>query len=337
MLIVMNQNASAENIELVLKTIKENGLEPHNIPGSIRTAIGVTGNTGVINTEKFASLPEVIKVIRVTSPYKLVSRETKPENTLVKIKGVEFGNKKLPVIAGPCSLESKEQIEEIAKRIKDAGAVMLRAGVYKPRTSPYAFQGLGEKGLHLLADISQKYDLPFVTEILDNESLSKAVDYADMLQVGARNMQNFSLLKEVGKSKKPVLLKRGISATLEEFFMAAEYIMSEGNYNIVLCERGVRTFAQHTRFTLDISIIPTIKKLSHLPIIVDPSHAAGERDKVAPLALGAIGAGADGLIIEVHNKPENALSDGLQSLYPKQFEHLMSKIKNLAAVVDKEV
>ncbi len=337
MLVVMSKTADESQINDVIDAIKAQGITPHNIPGSIRTAIGVTGNTGAINTDRFASMPGVIQAIRVTTPYKLVGRETKPENTLVKVGGVVFGGTKLAVIAGPCSVESREQMEKIMFKLKDSGADMIRGGTFKPRTSPYSFQGLGEEGLKILADAREKTGLPFITEVLDVENLPLVVEYADMLQIGARNMQNFTLLREVGKTGKPVLLKRGISATLEEFVMAAEYIMSEGNYNIVLCERGVRTFAKHTRFTLDISIIPVIKKISHLPIIVDPSHCAGVRDKVIPLSLGSISAGADGIIVEVHPEPEKALSDGPQALYPKQFDQLMDKMKKIAPVIEREL
>lgn len=337
MLVIMAQSAEKESIENVVQKIKESGLIPHSIPGSMRTAIGVTGNTGAINTDKFSELPGVIRVIRVTAPYKLVSRETKPENTIVNVGGVKFGGKKLPIIAGPCSVESRQQMMEVAENLKRSGAAMIRGGVYKPRTSPYDFQGLGEEGLEILSEVREKTGLPFVTESIDAESLSLTVKYADMIQIGARNMQNYSLLRAAGKTGKPILLKRGLSATLDEFFMAAEYIMSEGNYNIVLCERGIRTFAQHSRFTLDISIIPTIKQLSHLPIIVDPSHPAGVRDKVIPLSLGAVGAGADGLMVEVHPEPDKALSDGPQSLYPKQFEQLMDKLSIMVPALDREI
>ena len=335
MLVVMSKTASRESIDNVIRAIKDAGLIPHCIPGTIRTAIGVTGNTCAIDTERFSTFPDVIQVIRVTAPYKLVSREIKPENTLVNVRGVVFGDKTIQVIAGPCSVESSEQMEILSKKLQDAGIKMLRGGVFKPRTSPYSFQGLAEKGLEILANVREKTGMPFVTEAVDTETLPLVETYADMLQIGARNMQNYSLLRAAGKSGKPVLLKRGISATLEELFMAAEYIMAEGNYNIVLCERGIRTFTQHNRFTLDIGIIPTIKKLSHLPIIVDPSHSAGIRDSVIPLSLGAIGAGADGLIVEVHPNPEKALSDGAQSLYPQQLEQLIKKLTIIAPALER--
>jgi len=337
MLVVMAQSASGESINNIIQTIKDAGLVPHCIPGTIRTAIGVTGNTSAIDTERFSILPDVIQVIRVTAPYKLVSRETKPDNTLVKVGSAVFGDKQIQIIAGPCSVESREQMKKLSGRLQKAGVKILRGGVFKPRTSPYDFQGLGEKGLEIFAEVREKTGMLFVTEVVDTEKLPLVAQYADMLQIGARNMQHYSLLRAAGKTGKPILLKRGISATLEEFLMAAEYIMFEGNYNIVLCERGVRTFAQHTRFTLDISIIPTIKKLSHLPIIVDPSHPSGIRNKVIPLSLGAIGAGADGLIVEVHPDPEKALSDGSQSLYPQQFEQLMKKLHIIAPALDRSM
>lgn len=335
MLVVMSKTASQQSIDTVIKAIKDAGLISHCIPGTIRTAIGVTGNTGAIDTEQFSTLPDVIQVIRVTAPYKLVSREIKPENTLVTVRGVVFGNKQIQIIAGPCAVESREQMNILSQKLQDAGVKMLRGGVFKPRTSPYSFQGLAEKGLEILAEVREKTGMPFVTEVVDTETLPLIEQYADMLQIGARNMQNYSLLRAVGKSKKPILLKRGISATLEEFFMAAEYIMAEGNYNIVLCERGIRTFTQHNRFTLDIGIIPTVKQLSHLPIIADPSHSAGIRDKVIALSLGAVSAGADGLIVEVHPNPEKALSDGAQSLYPQQLEQLMKKLAIIAPALDR--
>ncbi len=337
MLVVMSQNANEKSIENVTKAIQDSGLVSHCIPGSLRTSIGVTGNTGQIDTNRFESLPDVVQVIRVTTPYKLVSRETKPENTILNISGVRFGDKKIQIIAGPCAVESKEQITVLADRLQQSGASMLRGGVFKPRTSPYSFQGLGQEGLEILANVREKTELPFVTEVIDNDSLFLVAQYADMLQIGARNMQNYSLLKAAGKTRKPILLKRGFSATLEEFLMSAEYIMVEGNYNVILCERGVRTFAQHSRFTLDISIIPAVKKLSHLPIIVDPSHAAGVRENVLPLSLGSISAGADGLIVEVHPEPDKAISDGRQSLYPRQFEQLMNKMRIIAPALDRKL
>ena len=337
MLVVMSQTADEKSIDCVTKAIKDTGLKPHCIPGSVRTSIGVTGNTGAIDTNRFANLPDVVQVIRVTAPYKLVSRETKPDTTVVDVNGVKIGGSLIQIIAGSCSVESMDQISSLADKLQKSGASMLRGGAFKPRTSPYSFQGLGEKGLEILARVREKTGLPFVTEVIDSDTALMVAHYADMLQIGARNMQNYSLLRAAGRSGKPVLLKRGFSATLEEFLMSAEYIMTEGNYNVVLCERGIRTFAQHSRFTLDICIIPAIKKLSHLPVIVDPSHAAGFRENVISLSLGSIAAGADGLIVEVHQEPEKALSDGMQSLYPLQFEQLMNKLGIIAPALDRTV
>jgi 3-deoxy-7-phosphoheptulonate synthase len=281
----------------------------------------------------------VQEVIVVSKPYKLVSRDVKEEDTEVHFPGSDgsFGGRTLGIIAGPCSVESREQAFAIAERIAKAGARFFRGGAYKPRTSPYAFQGLGEHALKIMAEIRDRFGLKIVTEAIDNETLDLVAEYADCVQIGARNMQNFSLLKKAGRLRKPVLLKRGMSATLEEFLMAAEYILSEGNYQVILCERGVRTFADHTRNTLDLSIVPAVQKLSHLPIIVDPSHGTGKRDKVLPLSRAAVAVGADGLIVEVHHEPDRALSDGMQSLFPDQFDELMSEIRQIAPVVHRNV
>jgi 3-deoxy-7-phosphoheptulonate synthase len=281
----------------------------------------------------------VQEVIIVSKPYKLVSRDVKEEDTIINLPGTDaaFGGRDLGIVAGPCSIESREQAFTIAERVAKAGARFFRGGAYKPRTSPYAFQGMGEAGLKIMAEIRDRFGLRIVTEAIDNESLDLVAEYADVVQIGARNMQNFSLLKKAGKIRKPVLLKRGMSATLEEFLMAAEYILSEGNYQVILCERGVRTFADHTRNTLDLSIVPAVQKLSHLPILVDPSHGTGKRDKVLPLSRAAIAVGADGLIVEVHHDPDRALSDGMQSLFPDQFDELMSEIRQIAPVVHRTV
>ncbi len=281
----------------------------------------------------------VQEVIRVSKPYKLVSRDVKPDNTVIKFAGhsATIGGRELAIMAGPCGIESREQAFAIAERVARAGAQFLRGGAYKPRTSPYSFQGLGEEALKIMAEIRDRFGLLIVTEAVDYESLELVEKYGDMIQIGARNMQNFSLLKRAGRASKPVLLKRGISATLEEFLMAAEYIMSEGNYNVVLCERGVRTFVDHTRNTLDLSVIPAVQRLSHLPIIADPSHGTGKRDKVTPLARASVAVGADGLIVEVHNDPDRALSDGMQSLYPDQFDALMEQVRQIAAVLRRTV
>lgn len=318
----MQAHATEGDIARVCRRIESLGYRPHVMPGAQRTAIGITGNPGPVPAEEFEDLPGVAEAIRVSKPYKLVSREVKTENSVVRVNGVAVGGDELVICAGPCSVESREQILESAHAVKAAGAQLLRGGAYKPRTSPYAFQGLGEEGLKLLAEAREQTGLGIVTEAIDIETLELVERYADCIQIGARNMQNFSLLRRAGRSPKPVLLKRGMSATLEEFLMAAEYVLSEGNYNVILCERGVRTFADHTRNTLDLSIIPSVQKLSHLPIIADPSHGTGKRDKVHPLALASVAAGASGLIVEVHPCPEKALSDGYQSLDPGQFKVL---------------
>jgi 3-deoxy-7-phosphoheptulonate synthase len=281
----------------------------------------------------------VQEVIRVSKPYKLVSRDVKEENTVIRFPGTQatIGGKNLAIIAGPCAIESRDQAFTVAERVCRAGAQFFRGGAYKPRTSPYSFQGLGEVGLRIMAEIREQFGMKIITEAIDHESLELVEEYADVIQIGTRNMQNFSLLKRAGRAKKPVLLKRGMSATLEEFFMAAEYIMSEGNYNVVLCERGVRTFADHTRNTLDLSLVPAVQRLSHLPIVVDPSHGTGKRNKVTPMSRAGVAVGADGLIVEVHNQPDKALSDGPQSLYPEQFEDLMAQVRQIAAVVGREI
>jgi 3-deoxy-7-phosphoheptulonate synthase len=330
MLIVMSARASAEDIDRVCKRIQNLGFRPHVMPGAERTAIGITGNHGPVPPEEFESLPGVIDAIPVSKPYKLVSREVKPDNSVVIVNGVAVGGGELVLCAGPCSVESREQILESARSVKAAGAQLLRGGAYKPRTSPYAFQGLGEDGLKLLAEAREETGLGIVTEAIDVETFDLIERYADCAQIGARNMQNFSLLRRAGRSRLPVLLKRGMSSTLDEFLMAAEYVLSEGNYNVILCERGVRTFADHTRNTLDLSIIPAVQKLSHLPIIADPSHGTGKRDKVHPLALAATAAGASGLIIEVHPHPDEALSDGFQSLDPAQFAAVADDCRAIA-------
>ncbi|HEV3278693.1 MAG TPA: 3-deoxy-7-phosphoheptulonate synthase [Terriglobia bacterium] len=337
MLVVMKPVATEEDVAQVCRKIESMGFRPHPMPGAHRTAIGITGNPGPLEPAEFESLSGVAEAIPVSKPYKLVSRELRRENSIITIgppeAGVTVGGAELAIIAGPCAVESRDQIFAAAERVQRAGARMLRGGAFKPRTSPYAFQGMGEEGLQLLAEARQEFGLLIVTETIDPENCDLVEQYADVLQVGARNMQNFSLLKRVGRSKKPVLLKRGLSATLEEFLMAAEYILSEGNYNVILCERGVRTFADHTRNTLDLSVIPAVKSASHLPIIVDPSHGTGKRDKVLPLARAAVAVGADGLIVEVHPDADHARSDGYQSLYPDQFEELMREITPIAAVL----
>jgi 3-deoxy-7-phosphoheptulonate synthase len=333
MLIVMRAQASEQEIAQVCAKIQSLGFRAHVMPGAERTAVGITGNHGPLPKEEFESLPGVVEAIAVSKPYKLVSREVKPDNTVVRVAGVPVGGAEIVICAGPCSVESREQILEAASAVKAAGAQLLRGGAYKPRTSPYAFQGLGEEGLRYLAEAREATGLGIVTEVIDTETFDLVEEYADCLQIGARNMQNFSLLRRAGRARKPVLLKRGMSSTLEEFLMAAEYVLSEGNYQVILCERGVRTFTDHTRNTLDLSVVPAVQSLSHLPIIVDPSHGTGKRDKVHPMALAAIAAGAAGLIVEVHPNPDRALSDGYQSLFPDQFRELAEDANALSALL----
>ncbi len=339
MLVVMQAQATEEQVRAVCQKIEALGYRAHSMPGAQRTAIGITGNQGEVESGTLEEMPGVQEVIRVSKPYKLVSRDTKPDNTVIKFPGsrVTIGGRDLAIIAGPCAIESRDQAFKIAERVDRAGAQFFRGGAHKPRTSPYSFQGLGEEGLKIMAEIRDRFGLLIVTEAVDYESLDLVDKYADVIQIGARNMQNFSLLKRAGRARKPVLLKRGLSATLEEFLMAAEYVMSEGNYNIVLCERGVRTFADHTRNTLDLSIVPAVQRLSHLPIIVDPSHGTGKRNKVTPLSRAAVAVGADGLIVEVHHDPDRALSDGMQSLFPDQFDALMAQVRQIATVLGRGV
>jgi 3-deoxy-7-phosphoheptulonate synthase len=333
MLVIMNREATEEQLRNVIDAIEEIGLKAHPIPGSMRTAIGITGNKGPLEPALFESLDGVVQAIPVSKPFKLVSRETKTENTVIDLGNTAIGRKELTIIAGPCAVESREQIFLAAEKAKAAGATVLRGGAFKPRTSPYAFQGLGEEGLRFLSEAGKAMGLPVVSEVIDTESLDIAAKYVDIMQIGARNMQNFVLLKRVGKVKQAVMLKRGMSATLEEFLMSAEYILSEGNYRVFLCERGVRTFTDFTRNTLDISIIPAVKRLSHLPIITDPSHGTGRREKVLPMARASIAAGADGVMVEMHPEPEKALSDGFQSLYPRQLVTLCEELRRIAPIV----
>lgn len=339
MLVVMKAHATEEQVRAVCDRIESLGYRPHAIPGAQRTAIGITGNKGAVEAGALEEMSGVQEVIVVSKPYKLVSRDVKEEDTVVRFAGTDasFGGRDLGIVAGPCSIESREQAFTIAERVAKTGARFFRGGAYKPRTSPYAFQGLGEEGLKIMAEIRQRFGLLIITEAIDHESLDLVAEYADVIQIGARNMQNFSLLKKAGRMRKPVLLKRGMSATLEEFLMAAEYLLSEGNYDVILCERGVRTFADHTRNTLDLSIVPAVQRLSHLPILVDPSHGTGKRDKVLPLSRAAIAVGADGLIVEVHHDPDRALSDGMQSVFPDQFDELMSEVRQIAPVVHRSV
>jgi 3-deoxy-7-phosphoheptulonate synthase len=339
MLVVMQAHATEDQVRAVCQKIESLGYRAHSIPGAERTAIGITGNQGEVEPGTLEEMPGVQEVIRVTKPYKLVSRDIKEDNSVIRFPGTEasIGGPALAIMAGPCAIESREQAFAVAERVQRAGAQFFRGGAYKPRTSPYSFQGLGEEGLRIMAEIREQFGMRIVTEAIDNESLELVEEYADVIQIGARNMQNFSLLKRAGRARKPVLIKRGMSATLEELLMAAEYVMSEGNYNVILCERGVRTFADHTRNTLDLSIIPAVQRLSHLPIVVDPSHGTGKRNKVTPLSRAAVAVGADGLIVEVHHDPDKALSDGMQSLYPDQFDELMVQVRQIAAVVGRTV
>ncbi len=332
---MMRLDARREQIDKVKQKIISLGCTPHEIPGSQKLAIGITGPSSGLRIEDFIQLESVDDVVKVSKPYKLVSREMKSEDTVVDIGGIKIGGKSLSVIAGPCSVESKEQILEVADSLSQIGIKLFRAGAYKPRSSPYSFQGLKEKGLEFLKEVKQKYGLKIVTEAKDTQTLPLILEVADIVQIGARNMQNFSLLEDVGKTDKPVLLKRGMAATMEDLLMSAEYILSQGNYNVILCERGIRTFETYTRNTLDLNAVPVIKKNSHLPIIVDPSHGIGIWNKVPPMALGAIACGADGIMVEVHCHPDDALSDGYQSLTPKNFRMLLDKVKELAPVVDK--
>jgi 3-deoxy-7-phosphoheptulonate synthase len=339
MLIVMKKQASAEEIRAVCTYIEGLGFRAHPMPGALRTAVGVTGNQGAIGQDTLEEMSGVAEVIRVTKPYKLVSRDVKEEDTVVHFPGTNasIGGRNLAIMAGPCAIETHEQAFTIAEQVAAAGAQFFRGGAYKPRTSPYAFQGLGEEALKIMAEIREAFGLRIVSEAVDRDSLELVEAYADMIQIGARNMQNYSLLREAGRTRKPVLLKRGMSATLEELLMAAEYIMSEGNYQVILCERGVRTFVDHTRNTLDLSIVPAVHRLSHLPIIVDPSHGTGKRNKVVPLARAGVAVGADGLVIEVHHQPDKALSDGAQSVYPEQFADMMGEVRQIARILGRDV
>jgi 3-deoxy-7-phosphoheptulonate synthase len=323
MLIVMDKKATPEQIDQVVEIITSKGYTARPIPGGDRVSIGILNNKGPVDSGLFIGLPGVKDAIPVTKPYKLVSREIKSEDTLVQVGKVTIGNGHLVIMAGPCAVESEKQALAIAEKVKAAGGHIFRGGAYKPRTSPYTFQGLGLEGLKILAKVRQTFELPVITEVMDIETFSLVEDYADIVQIGTRNMQNFSLLKRAGQSRRPIMLKRGMSATLEEWLMAAEYILEAGNTQVMLCERGVRTFVRHSRNTLDLSVVPVIRQESHLPVIIDPSHAAGKRDQVIPLSRASVAVGAHGLIVEVHHEPQNAMSDGAQSLYPEQFEQLM--------------
>jgi 3-deoxy-7-phosphoheptulonate synthase len=335
MLVVMKAQATPEEIRVVCEHIEKLGFRAHPLPGAQRTAIGITGNQGEVDRGNLEELSGVAEVIRVSKPYKLASRDVKEEDTIIRFAGTDatIGGRDLAIVAGPCSIESRDQAFAIAEQVSAAGAQFFRGGAFKPRTSPYAFQGMGIEALRIMAEIRDRFGLRIITEALDSESLELVAEWADVIQIGARNMQNFSLLKKAGRLRKPVLLKRGLSATLEEFMMSAEYVMSEGNYEVILCERGVRTFSDHARNTLDLSVIPAVQRVSHLPILVDPSHGTGRRDSVLPMARAGVACGADGIIVEVHHQPENALSDGPQSIYPAQFAQMMNEIERIAPVV----
>ena len=337
MLILMEKGATPDQIEKVCERIRELGYMPHEIPGSIRVAIGITGNQGALASELFSHLEGVAECVPVSRPYKLVSREVKPESTVVEVRGARIGDGRFAVIAGPCSVESRDQVFRTAEAVSRTGAKFFRGGAFKPRTSPYAFQGLKEEGLRLLEEVKREFDLRVVTEVKDTESLKAVAAVADVIQIGARNMQHFTLLEAAGQLRMPVLLKRGMSATLQELFMAAEYILSLGNYQVILCERGIRTYETSTRNTTDINAIPVLKALTHLPVILDPSHSTGHWQYVTPVARAGIAAGADGLMVEVHPNPEEALSDGGQSLKPERFAELVTQVKAIAQAVGRDL
>jgi 3-deoxy-7-phosphoheptulonate synthase len=333
MLIVMKADATEGQVQAVVRIIEDLGYRAHPMPGASRTAIGITGNPGAVDPSHFENLPGVSEAVRVSKPYKLVTVDLRSDKTIVQVGEATIGGEELAIIAGPCAIESRAQAFAVAEAVSRSGAKFFRGGAFKPRTSPYAFQGLGEDGLKILEEIRESYGLKIVTEALDEAGVDLVERYADVIQVGARSMQNFTLLRRVGKSRLPVLLKRGLSATLDEWLLAAEYIMSEGNYQIVLCERGIRTFAQHTRNTLDLSAIPAVRRISHLPVIVDPSHGTGKNYMVTPLARAGVAVGADGLIIEVHDQPDHALCDGAQALTLEQYERLVTEVRAIHEVL----
>jgi 3-deoxy-7-phosphoheptulonate synthase len=337
MIIVLRPDATEEQQDHIIKKLKGLGLQVHISKGTERTIFGAIGDEAILQSVPLEAIPGVEKVLPILKPYKLASRDFRKENTVIDVGGMQIGGNRIAVMAGPCAIENKTLLVEIAKEVKNAGANFLRGGAFKPRTSPYAFQGLEEEGLKYLAETRERVGLPVVTEVMDPRDIEMIVKYADILQIGARNMQNFRLLKDVGLCKKPVLLKRGISATIKEWLMSAEYIMSGGNHQVILCERGIRTYETATRNTLDLSAIPVLKQMTHLPVVVDPSHAVGKWDLVAPMAKAAVAAGADGLIIEVHSNPEEALCDGEQSLKPKSFKQLMDELRPIAVAVGRTI
>ena len=333
MLIVMNADATKAEVADVIRVIEALGFRAHPMPGATRTAIGVTGNQGAVDLSHFENLPGVAEAIRVTKPYKLITLDLRPERTVVDVGGAKIGDGSLAIIAGPCAVESREQAFAVAKAVQQSGAQFFRGGAFKPRTSPYSFAGLGEEALKILIEVREKFGLKIVSEALDDTTLDLIEGYADMIQIGARNMQNFTLLKHAGRSRLPVLLKRGMAATLEEWLLAAEYVMAEGNYQIVLCERGVRTFAQHTRNTLDLAAVPAVRRISHLPVLVDAAHGTGRSYMVTPLARAGVAVGADGIMVEVHARPDEALSDGAQALTLEEFEQMAHELKAIHEVI----
>src|SRR5438094_6302823 len=335
MLIVMKPGADAQEIDAVVNVIQKIGLRPHSMPGATRTAIGITGNQGPIDGRRFENLPGVAEVIRVTKPYKLITLDLRPEKTVVRVGNATIGGSELAIIAGPCAIESHDQAFAVAEAVLQSGARFFRGGVWKPRSSPYAFQGLGEKGWKIMSEVRETFGLKIVTEALEEPHIDLIEQYGDVIQIGARNMQNFSLLRRAGRSRLPVLLKRGMAATLEEWLLAAEYVMAEGNYQIVLCERGVRTFAQHTRNTLDLAAVPAVRRISHLPVIVDAAHGTGRSYMVTPLARAGVAVGADGLMIEVHGRPDEALSDGAQSLMFDEYEQMVREVRQIHDVISR--
>ena len=337
MLIVMKADATEKDVERVEEIIEKLGFRPHAMPGAGRTAIGITGNQGAVDPAHFENLSGVAEAIRVTKPYKLISKDLRPEKSVIKVGNSQIGGGELAIIAGPCAVESADQVFKVAETVAKSGAKFFRGGAFKPRTSPYNFQGKGEDGLKILAEVREQFGLNIITEAMDERGVDLVVKYGDCIQIGARNMQNFSLLKYAGQTRKPVLLKRGLSATLDEFLLAAEYIMSEGNYDVILCERGIRTFGTHARNTIDLSIVPAVQRITHLPIIIDPSHGTGRNYMVNPLARAGVAVGADGLIIEVHPCPEEALCDGAQALLPEQYQELVGQVQAIHNLVNSEL
>jgi 3-deoxy-7-phosphoheptulonate synthase len=333
MLIVMKAGAAEQEVAAVVKVIEHLGYRPHVMPGATRTAIGITGNQGAVDPARFENMPGVAEAIRVSKPYKLITLDLRPDKTVVKVGDAAIGGEELAVIAGPCAIESRDQAFAVAETVSRSGARFFRGGAFKPRSSPYEFPGLGEEGLKIMAEVREQFGLKIVTEALDVPGVELVEQYGDIIQIGARNMQNFSLLRRAGKSKLPVLLKRGMAATLDEWLLAAEYVMSEGNYQVILCERGVRTFALHTRNTLDLAAVPAVRRISHLPVVIDASHAAGKNYMVAPLARAGVAAGADGVLVEVHNDPEKALCDAAQALTLEEYQEMLRELRAIRDVI----